>query len=325
MLDKLFESNTDLIRIMGGESDAGATAASQSDPTPSAPLTLFKKLPMMVAALDPLDRMLVWNSKCEAVTGYTKGEMIGSFNAFERLYPDRTYRQDILNGWQEHRFDFCDWETWITCKSGEKRQVIWSGFSEGLPFSTLKSVIIGADPPAHHKGHQKENRQTEDDPEIAALLERNREIETMLTELLETNRALSELARNIDKEKEKSEKKMTRLIKLGILPILQDLSSCTHLEEYRANVDKLRNHITQLSASLMTVSSTIYSLSTAESQVATLIGCGFTSQEIADKLFISLNTVKTHRRNIRKKLHIKNTMVNLSSYLKHKLLFPSDM
>lgn len=48
-------------------------------------------------------------------------------------------------------------------------------------------------------------------------------------------------------------------------------------------------------------------LSKRELQVFKLIGCNFTSAEIATKLSISKNTVATHRKNIIKKLHIKGT------------------
>lgn len=46
------------------------------------------------------------------------------------------------------------------------------------------------------------------------------------------------------------------------------------------------------------------SLSTREREVVSLVVKGFTNQEIADKLFLSIHTVITHRRNIARKLEI---------------------
>jgi DNA-binding CsgD family transcriptional regulator len=46
----------------------------------------------------------------------------------------------------------------------------------------------------------------------------------------------------------------------------------------------------------------IRNLGKREIEVLTLIGKGYSSQAIADKLFLSLHTVSTHRRNIQKKL-----------------------
>jgi two-component system response regulator NreC len=48
-------------------------------------------------------------------------------------------------------------------------------------------------------------------------------------------------------------------------------------------------------------------LSKKESEVLLLLSEGFTTKEIADRLFISTRTVETHRANILKKLKVKNT------------------
>ena len=53
--------------------------------------------------------------------------------------------------------------------------------------------------------------------------------------------------------------------------------------------------------------------SSSELRIASMIKNGLTSQEIADLLHISLDTVKTHRRGIRKKLNLNNSNINLSS------------
>jgi DNA-binding NarL/FixJ family response regulator len=50
----------------------------------------------------------------------------------------------------------------------------------------------------------------------------------------------------------------------------------------------------------------IVDLTGREKEIVSLVGRGFTSPNIADKLFISINTVKGHRKNILKKLHLKN-------------------
>lgn len=48
-------------------------------------------------------------------------------------------------------------------------------------------------------------------------------------------------------------------------------------------------------------------LSAREKEVLKLIATGMVSKQIADKLFISVNTVNTHRQNIIEKLNVSNT------------------
>ena len=47
-------------------------------------------------------------------------------------------------------------------------------------------------------------------------------------------------------------------------------------------------------------------LTERENTIASLIANGFIEKEIASKLFISIKTVHTHTKNIRKKLNAKN-------------------
>jgi DNA-binding NarL/FixJ family response regulator len=65
---------------------------------------------------------------------------------------------------------------------------------------------------------------------------------------------------------------------------------------------------------------TIQHLTEREIEILALIANEYSSQEIADKLFISLSTVETHRRNLFQKLNVKSA-VGLAKYaLKHGLV-----
>ena len=57
------------------------------------------------------------------------------------------------------------------------------------------------------------------------------------------------------------------------------------------------------------------SLTSTETKVAVMAQNGMKSLEIANHLHVSLETVKTHRKNIRKKLGIQNSNLNLFTYL----------
>ena len=65
--------------------------------------------------------------------------------------------------------------------------------------------------------------------------------------------------------------------------------------------------------------STVFAFSEAEFQVAVMVKSGLTIKQIAGRLNLSPNIIKTHRKNIRKKLNIQNPRVNLTSCLKAKM------
>ncbi|HJY12122.1 MAG TPA: response regulator transcription factor [Flavobacterium sp.] len=63
-------------------------------------------------------------------------------------------------------------------------------------------------------------------------------------------------------------------------------------------------------------------LSPRELEIVTLISLEYTGKEISEKLFISANTVETHRKNIMRKLQTKNTIGLVKYALKNNLINP---
>ncbi len=61
-------------------------------------------------------------------------------------------------------------------------------------------------------------------------------------------------------------------------------------------------------------------LTRREKEILKLVAEGLTSQEIADKLFINLRTVETHRMNINQKLDVKNTVGLVKEAIKRGLI-----
>jgi DNA-binding CsgD family transcriptional regulator len=61
-------------------------------------------------------------------------------------------------------------------------------------------------------------------------------------------------------------------------------------------------------------------LTKREKEILKLVAEGLTSQEIADKLFINLRTVETHRLNINQKLDVKNTVGLVKEAMKRGLI-----
>lgn len=65
-----------------------------------------------------------------------------------------------------------------------------------------------------------------------------------------------------------------------------------------------------------------FQLSNREIEIITLIALEYSGKEISDQLFISTNTVETHRKNIMKKLKAKNMVGLVKFALKHNLINP---
>jgi len=88
------------------------------------------------------------------------------------------------------------------------------------------------------------------------------------------------------------------------------------LERHRGELDVISARLGELVKGMAGPGGILASLSAKEARIAAMIRNNLKSREIARELNISLDTIKTHRRNIRRKLGIQNDAINLSSYLK---------
>jgi len=151
------------------------------------------------------------------------------------------------------------------------------------------------------------------------LLLHKSELEKVNRELVDTNKALSVLARNIDRKREDVQKQIATTVNSKILPIIEELRNDQPLMKHQAELDILRSYLKELTPDLQNGAGVIFALSATELRVAAMIKNGLTSQQIAVTLHVSLDTVKTHRKNIRKKLKLSNSQVNLATYLRAKM------
>lgn len=144
-------------------------------------------------------------------------------------------------------------------------------------------------------------------------------LEQVNEQLLETNKALSVLAKNLESTREESEKQIVLKVRSLIIPIVEKLQQDKRLERYKAELSMLLGHIENLTLGLAGDTRISSRLSSTELRIASMIMHGLTSREIADQMNISLSTVKTHRKNIRKKLNVQNSEINLRSYLESEM------
>lgn len=151
------------------------------------------------------------------------------------------------------------------------------------------------------------------------LLEQKDSLEELNRKLIETNRALTIMAQNMSREKEETEKSIVLKIRSLIIPIIQQLHYDKNLEKYKNQLDLFIRQMEALTSGLATDIDIATSLSFSELRIACLIKEGLTTEKIASHLNISPCTVKTHRKNIRRKLGINNHDFNLRSYFSERL------
>ena len=151
------------------------------------------------------------------------------------------------------------------------------------------------------------------------LMSNKSELENVNNQLMETNNALSVLARNLDRARKESEKQILERTRSLIIPIIEKLQNGRNMEKYRTDLNLLAGFIENLTSDLTSDTKITASLSTTELRISSMIRNGMSSEEIARHQYISPATVKTHRKNIRKKLNLRNSRINLRTYLQSEM------
>ena len=135
-------------------------------------------------------------------------------------------------------------------------------------------------------------------------------------ELEEANAALKVLLQRIETSRAEFEERMLTNINELIFPYLNRLKRRVRDARGRACINVIESNINELTSPLGNQLSTRLSrLTPTELEVARLVSQGKTTKMIADVLNTATSTVDFHRNNIRKKVGIRRTRVNLRSYL----------
>ena len=135
-------------------------------------------------------------------------------------------------------------------------------------------------------------------------------------ELSEYKVSFNTLAKNIDKNKFTTKLKIAKRLNSEILPVLKEIKEEKNPEKIKILTELAIDKLVMFIPSPDNPYSMLSMLTPMEMRIAAMIKDGLTSEDIARMQFISIDTVKTHRSNIRKKLALKNKQINLASYLK---------
>jgi FixJ family two-component response regulator len=150
------------------------------------------------------------------------------------------------------------------------------------------------------------------------LLAQQQRLENVNAQLRDTNRALSVFAKNIERERAEEEKQIALKLRHLIMPIIAKLRNDQALHKYGGQIDVLTTQIEDLTAGFTMDSRFAMTLSAAELRIGSLIKNGVATEEIARQLHIAESTVRTHRKNIRRKLRLNNGQYNLRNFLNSK-------
>lgn len=151
---------------------------------------------------------------------------------------------------------------------------------------------------------------------ITPLLEAREKLEERSRQLEERNTALKVLLEEHLKDKQRLEESFTRNLHRELIPCLERLSRmlpegrpAALIREARLSLEKVVNHLP------VNLTDAGIILTPRESRIAQLICADRSSQEIADFLHISLETVQFHRKNLRRKMGLKNRGQSLRDHL----------
>jgi PAS domain-containing protein/DNA-binding CsgD family transcriptional regulator len=172
----------------------------------------------------------------------------------------------------------------------------------------LKFVVLQHYDITERKQLQKELNKSFEELEL--------KIKQRTTELTETNTALKILLRNNEEIKIELEEKILSNVKGLIFPFIKKLHNSRLSNEQNLLLDIITSNIDNIISPFSRILTTKYSnLTPKEIQIANLIKEGRTSKEIAQIIASNTNMVQFHRKNLRKKLGLRNKNINLKTHL----------
>ncbi len=148
------------------------------------------------------------------------------------------------------------------------------------------------------------------------LRRRESELKAQSQHLEEVNTALRVLLKQRGEDKNELQGNVLNNVKELVAPYLQQIKKTRLSTRQQTLVRILESNLNNIISPFVNrLSAKFAKFTPTEIRVANLIKEGKTNKEIADLMLISKNTVLYHRHNIRKKLELTNTSLNLRAHL----------
>jgi Response regulator containing a CheY-like receiver domain and an HTH DNA-binding domain len=152
---------------------------------------------------------------------------------------------------------------------------------------------------------------------VQKVQERTAELETEKARLVEMNITLRNVISSIKRERGEFHEELARTVRQVFLPTLSRLRAENAPEVRTAYADLLGDQLLRLcSGEDADEDARLLRLSPMELKVCRFIQAGKRTKDISEALQLSVETVQTHRKNIRKKLNLKGGNANLFGYLR---------
>jgi DNA-binding CsgD family transcriptional regulator/PAS domain-containing protein len=134
--------------------------------------------------------------------------------------------------------------------------------------------------------------------------------------LEEMNITLRNVLQSIDKERGELFNEVSAKVNNLVIPALERIESEDNSSIRKGYITVAKDQLARLAPGSEDYDPLLLKLTHMETKVAQFIQSGHTSKDIANSLNISIETVQTHRKNIRRKLGLHGKSVNLYAHLK---------
>jgi two-component system cell cycle sensor histidine kinase PleC len=149
-----------------------------------------------------------------------------------------------------------------------------------------------------------------------ALKEREKELTSKTIHLEEMNAALRVLLEKRERDKEELEEQVLRNVKQLVAPYIEKLKKVADGRKQRTYLDVIEKNLGSITSAFSKDLNFRYqNLTPTEFQIAGLIREGKSTKEIAELMNLSDRTVESHRKNLRRKMGLKDRKVNLRTTL----------
>jgi PAS domain S-box-containing protein len=237
----------------------------------------------------------------ERLSGFSPSDMVG------RHFSDFIYQEDL--GYLERRYNHAlegqrrPTEYRMLIKSGGYRWV--STFSRPIREDEKSVGLQGV------ISDITEYKESE-----AALRDREKDLKAKTETLEEMNAALRVLLERREKDRVEMEEKVLLNIRELINPYLEKLKKSSADEKQKACLGIIESNLGSITSSFSRDLRFKYlSLTPTEIQIASLIRDGRTTKDIAELMNLSSRTIESHRKNIRRKMGLKDKKANFRTTL----------